>query len=214
MGMLTNRVIEQVVLGMKAGGRIPIPVIESHIRYALRRLYERSSMVKGELPPISETINEKEYAMIAPLAGTYSRITDLSRVTRDDSSVITSVSSIQPEMYAVGLVQPADGSTAYEGIALADGSPATATDSLIPYGILVFNTDEYIPSIHTEEAVEAVMANVGEMISRETGKPWSNPNSIPLFLSNYDRALGIIRGRVIRGGTSRTLTMKATGSFV
>ena len=214
MGQLSKRVKEEIVLGLKSGGRVPIPIIDEHIRYALRQLYNQSSMVKAELPAISETIGETEYEIIQPTVGEYTKILTLNRVTRDGSGAITARALISPDMYAVGIVQPVDGSDSYEGIAIAQASPATVADSLVPYGAMTYDTEDQISSIHIDEATDAVIALVSGRLVSEVGKPWSNPNAISLFISNYDRALGIIRGRVIRGGTTRTLTMKTTSSFV
>lgn len=214
MGQVIDRAKERIVLGIRAGGQMPMAMIEVHIIRALNEMYMRTEMVKTAMEGIDEVTGTKEYAMPTLNIGNFVRLSDLCRVTYDGGGEINSSVEIAPEQYTQGLIVPADGITPqYEAVTLLHASGRDYVGGLLPYAIAAYDTDAHIPAMHLEDSIIAVGAKVVALVSAETGKPWSDNAKAIAETAVFNSAVSRMKNKTIRGGTGRNLRMKSTRSF-
>ena len=201
---ITERTKELIVVGMKDGGKIPMPLIDAFLVRAYNQLYRDTEMTAGELPLIDEVTGESIYTLEDPAVGQMVRLISLSR---NDSA-------LQPEEYTQGFLAPADGTDGGEAIGLINPSTQTAVGALRPIAVLSFDDEGYIPSMHSEDSFEAVYGLLRFFIGSQTAKSWGNGDEASIGLGEYRDAVSRIKHKVLRGGTSRNLKMKSTVSFI
>ena len=214
MSVITNRVVERIVTGMNFGGQIPRPIINELMADALDGLYELTGIVKVELP-IDEVADECQYDLPVMDTGRICRTEALHRITFKDAVEVSRV-ALDEGSYAIGVKVDATASlgSIQEIINMSTKSSVTQAGGLCLVVVAAFPSDDFIPSMHAADAEIAVASKVMEMLSLNTGKPWSNVNKATTEAGSYARATNRMRIKTARGNTSRDLTMRSSVSFI
>lgn len=219
MATTINRIKERVIMGLQFGAQISPAVVSARVAEVLDELYERTEVARLDLLPISETKGTTEYPLPeleeSPDGSRISRVLSVCRVTRDTDNSILSRRYIDSQYFDVDAGIGADG-TAPTGsvLTLTEGSPETATDSLIIRVAAAFPTADYIPAVYTRDFEEAAACRVMQLFCSEVGKPWSDLNRADLEGRNYKNALGRLRIKSIQRGTGRSTVCSARYGFI
>lgn len=215
MEAIKTRAIQRIVTELTYGGQIAMPIIEAAIEDALYELYEKTEMVKIELTPIDEVLDQKEYTVPA-CSGRICRICDLYQMSYDAEGNEVSRSAINPAFFDVGI--KTDGTASVGSIevviALASKSTRSYAGGLLPVAVMAFGIEDYVPGMHITDASIAVTAKAMQLLAENTGKPWSDARKALAEESIFSNAVARIRYKAMRGNTGRGLKMNCTSNFL
>ncbi len=218
MGVISTRVQERVLTGLKYGAQIAPAVVTAAIANAFDAVYERSEVARLDLTAIDEVLGTSEYAIpslsAAPAGSRIVRILSACRVTYDGAT-IKSRTYLDDGSFSVDAGIGADGTAPDNStIVLASDSPATATGSLILRAVASFPTEEYIPPVYSRGFEDAVVSLLLYNFSSESGKPWFDPNRAAAEARAFKGALNRIRAKSVQRGTGRSTACRARVPFI
>lgn len=214
MGEISTRTRERAVLDLRAGGQIPLPVIDAFTAEGIRELFRLTRMLVVEMDKIDEVKDENTYVLPELQTGIYCELAALYRVTLDDAGDIATKQLINPNCYVQELVvDPLNVAEPFEAIILSQKSGRDYTDGLFPLAVVAYEDEAYIPRRHFIDALDAIPAYVLSVLANQTGKPWSDKNEAIIQRAEFTNAMSRIRNLALRGGTRRRPAMKPTQSF-
>ena len=219
MGAIKTSALNRIVTGIRNGGQIGTPIIESSIERALDSVYEKTELIKAEMTKISEVVDQQEYELTPPATasnGRMCRIDRLYRMTYNDAGTETGRTLIDESLYSVGFsVDETATIDSISNVLAINWKPSVgAANSLMPIGVLAFTVDDFIPPVHSLDAELAITAYVISELSSNSGKPWSDSRTAMVERDNFDSAISRIRHKALRGNTGRSIGIKCPNSFV
>jgi hypothetical protein len=214
---IADRIKQQIVLGLKNGGRIPMPMITAEIGWAIDQLFEETEMSLVELTPIVEVVDATEYTLATGITAASARIVRMHSLYRNRPTVNDVRTLLNPQFYRVdNVIADTATPTPVLSLILDDLYPSSSIlDTLVPVVVMGFQSEDYIPQMHLSDAEKALTALVKQTFLSQTSKQWGgSPGQALAEFQTYSAAVSRIKHKVLRGSTGSGLIMRTPTRFI